>query len=233
MDIGRKTTRPSAENFFHDLHGKKKLQYIWDYYKLPLIILGIFLYITISIIHGWMTHRDVVLYTALINVSAGENLTEDLSGNFLKSQNMDTAKYECYLYSDLYLTDDQNNPWHEYTYASSVKILAAIDGKQIDVVLMNKEAFDAFSQNGYLCDLDELLSKENPALYEKLKPCLITNAVDLSESPVISRAGFEDTVYLGIIANSPRKITAVSYLQYLFSFNPIQWHSPLPSDRLP
>ncbi len=242
----RKESRTSVKKIFKDLHGKKKIQYIWDYYKFHLFILGIFLYIAAYILYGQITRKDVVLYTALVNVSAGDDLMEDLNGHFLESQNMNAAKYECYLYPGLYLTDDENNPWHEYTYASRIKILAAIDGEQLDVVLMNKEAFDAFSQNGYLCDLDKLLAEGNPPdLYEKLKPYLVTNisilednsmdlyfddsatytaktekhamGLDLSGSPLISQAGFEDTVYLGIIANSPRKASAVSYIQYLYS----------------
>ena len=147
------------------------------------------------------------------------------------------------LYTGLYLTDDETNPYHEYTYASSMKILASIDGKQLDVVLMNKEAFDAFSQNGYLCDLEELLSSEDVDLYNRLKPHLVTNTVilednstdlqldpsityqavteehpfglDLSQTSMISDAGFSDIVYLGIIANSPRTEEAIDYVRYL------------------
>ena len=147
------------------------------------------------------------------------------------------------LYTGLYLTDDETNPYHEYTYASRMKILASIDGKQLDVVLMNKEAFDAFSQNGYLCDLEELLSSEDVDLYNRLKPHLVTNTVilednstdlqldpsityqavteehpfglDLSQTSMISDAGFSDIVYLGIIANSPRTEEAIEYVRYL------------------
>ena len=147
------------------------------------------------------------------------------------------------LYTGLYLTDDETNPYHEYTYASRMKILASIDGKQLDVVLMNKEAFDAFSQNGYLCDLEELLSSEDVDLYNRLKPHLVTNTVilednstdlqldpsityqavteehpfglDLSQTSMISDAGFSDIVYLGIIANSPRAEEAIDYVRYL------------------
>ena len=124
-----------------------------------------------------------------------------------------------------------------------MKILASIDGKQLDVVLMNKEAFDAFSQNGYLCDLEELLSSEDVDLYNRLKPHLVTNTVilednstdlqldpsityqavteehpfglDLSQTSMISDAGFSDIVYLGIIANSPRTEEAIDYVRYL------------------
>ena len=194
-------------------------------------------------LYGHFTHKEKILYTALVNVSASDSLTEQLSTGFLDSLDQDTSKTTMQLYTGLYLTDDETNPYHEYTYASRMKILASIDGKQLDVVLMNKEAFDAFSQNGYLCDLEELLSSEDVDLYNRLKPHLVTNTVilednstdlqldpsityqavteehpfglDLSQTSMISDAGFSDIVYLGIIANSPRTEEAIDYVRYL------------------
>lgn len=223
---------------------KQKLQYIWDYYKLPIAIICIATYIVIYIIYGHYTHKDTTLYTALVNVTAGENLTDRLSNDFLQSQNIDTTKNTLNLYSNLYLTSDKDNIYHEYTYASRIKILATIDSEQLDIVIMNKEAFDAFAQNGYLCNLDRLLAKEEPKLYEKLKPFLVKNisilednaidlifddsltysaktekysmGLDLSASPAIQEAGFGETVYLGVIKNTPRKDVVMEYIKYLF-----------------
>ena len=225
------------------LHGPQKIRYIWDYYKLPIVVLCILLYILGYSLYGHFTHKETILYTALVNVSASDSLTEQLSTGFLDSLDQDTSKTTMQLYTGLYLTDDETNPYHEYTYASRMKILASIDGKQLDVVLMNKEAFDAFSQNGYLCDLEELLSSEDVDLYNRLKPHLVTNTVilednstdlqldpsityqavteehpfglDLSQTSMISDAGFSDIVYLGIIANSPRTAEAIDYVRYL------------------
>ena len=225
------------------LHGPQKIRYIWDYYKLPIVVLCILLYILGYSLYGHFTHKEKILYTALVNVSASDSLTEQLSTGFLDSLDQDTSKTTMQLYTGLYLTDDETNPYHEYTYASRMKILASIDGKQLDVVLMNKEAFDAFSQNGYLCDLEELLSSEDVDLYNRLKPHLVTNTVilednstdlqldpsityqavteehpfglDLSQTSMISDAGFSDIVYLGIIANSPRTEEAIDYDRYL------------------
>ena len=225
------------------LHGPQKIRYIWDYYKLPIVVLCILLYILGYSLYGHFTHKEKILYTALVNVSASDSLTEQLSTGFLDSLDQDTSKTTMQLYTGLYLTDDETNPYHEYTYASRMKILASIDGEQLDVVLMNKEAFDAFSQNGYLCDLEELLSSEDVDLYNRLKPHLVTNTVilednstdlqldpsityqavteehpfglDLSQTSMISDAGFSDIVYLGIIANSPRTEEAIDYVRYL------------------
>ena len=80
------------------------------------------------------------------------------------------------------MTDDENNIYHEYTYASRMKILSTIDAEQLDVVLMDREAFDAFSQKGYLSNLDELLAEEAPALHQQLAPYFVTNTVILEDN---------------------------------------------------
>ena len=244
----QKIKQSQARPFMQNLHGKAKLQfclqYLWDYYKLPLAAAAIALYIALYAVYGHFTHKDTVLYTALVNVAVGETLTEELSSRFLTAQNLNTNANTFRLYSGLYLTDDENSIYHEYTYASRLKILASIDAEQLDVALMNKEAFDAFSQNGYLYNLDKLLAEEVPALHQQLAPYFVTNTeilednseellldssavyhaetedypmgLDLSASPLIQKAGFQETVYLGIIKNSPRMHTVFDYLEYLF-----------------
>ncbi len=231
--------------FMQGLHGKAKLQYLWDYYKLPLAVAAIIFYIALYAAYHHFTHKDTALYAALVNVAVGDTLTEELSSQFLTEQNLNPAKNTFSLYSGLYLTEDENNSYHEYTYASRMKILASIDAEQLDVVFMNQEAFDAFSQKGYLYNLDELLAEEAPALFRQLAPYFVTNTeilednaedllfdgsavyyaetakypmgLDLSESPFIKKGGFPETVYLGVIKNSPRLHIVFDYLEYLFS----------------
>lgn len=225
------------------LHGWKKIGHILAYHKLPLFLLCISLYFIGYSVYRHLTHKDVVLYTALVNMTAGEDLIRQLGEDFTAYTRADMSKQETKLYTELYLTDDELNAYHEYTYASRMKILASIEAKQMDVVLMNQEAFDAFSQNGYLYDLDSVLSEHAPDLYESLMPDLVSNVfilednaddlalddtipyaaitkealygLDMSDAPLIRRAGFQDTVYLGIIANSPRLDTVMEYLRYL------------------
>lgn len=244
----QKKYQSGVRPFMQNLRGKAKLQfflqYLWDYYKLPLAAAAIALYIALYAVYGHFTHKDTALYAALVNVAVGETLTEELSSRFLTAQNLNTNANTFRLYSGLYLTDDENSIYHEYTYASRLKILASIDAEQLDVALMDKKAFDAFSQNGYLYNLDDLLAEEVPALHQQLAPYFVTNTVilednsedlllgdaavyhaetaaypmglDLSASPLIQKGGFQETVYLGIIKNSPRIHTVFDYLEYLF-----------------
>ena len=86
---------------------------------------------------------------------------------------------------------------------------------------------------------------EEPALYERLLPLLSSNEVVLSDNsieyqlgeaetheikaetvqnavmvsnlPLFDKAGFPDSVYLGIIANSERLPACLQYIEYLLS----------------
>ena len=211
------------------LKGKTKIEYFWDYYKLPLAILGVLLYILAYILYGHFTAREPVLYVALVNVNAGGNLKKGLGEDFLGHRNLNPSKNKLELYTGL------NRPNH-----------AVIDGELLDVVLMNQEAFDAFSQNGYLYDLEDFLPQADSGLYNAIKPDLAANIVilednqeellfdssasyhavteehyygiDLSRTTLIDSAGFHEPVYFGIVANSPRTDNAVEYLKYLYNY---------------
>ena len=229
----------------NDLHGKKKIQYIWDYYKLPIVICLIFLYIISYTIYGRFSQKETLLYTALVNVSASEQLTDELSLGFLDFLDVNSSKKELKLYTGLYLTDNPDSPNYEYTYASRIKTVASIDDEKLDVVLMNKEAFDAFSQNGYLYNMEELLRDTAPEARTEWEPYLVANTVILednadeimldsslsyqaltdefptgllvSQKGIFKRAGFDGDVYLGVIKNSPRMDIAAEYIKYLYT----------------
>ena len=156
----------------------KKIQYIFDYYKLPIVIAAIVLYIIGFSIFKAQTKKEPLLYAALVNVSASQELVDKLSDGFIDSLGPDGAKETMLLAAGWYLTDHPDADTLTYTRASQMKILAGIDAEQLDVVFMDKEAFDAFSQNGYLHDLGALLSDSEDfpeALAEKVRPHLVTN----------------------------------------------------------
>lgn len=225
------------------LSGRKKLQYLWDYYKLHFAAICVLLYILGYMLYGHFTQKNNVLYAAFINIAPSESLTEKLSGGFLASRGLDSDKNAFYLYTGLYLTTDEANPYHQYTYASRVKLIAAIDAETLDVVLMDQETFDAFSRNGYLYNMEKFLSEADPALYQGCQDLLRENtitlednaeeaalgqslsytaetethplALDISQTPLLKDSGFTEPVFLGIIKNTPRKEEAVEYIRYV------------------
>ncbi len=217
-----------------ELHGLAKIQYIWDYYKVPMAVACILIYIIGYTIYGHVTHKDRPIYVALVNITAGDQLKQQLSSGFLEYAGLSPSKNQTYLYTGLYLTANPDSDYYSYTYASRMKILAALDAEQMDIVLADQEAFDAFAEEGYLYNLEPLLSERDPDLYRRVSSFLVrsgteggaasggtvsggaASGLDLSRSPLIRQAGFDGSVYLGVIGNSPRLDMAVKYLEYLF-----------------
>ena len=103
------------------LHGKRKIQYIWDYYKLPIVICLIFLYIISYTVHGHFSKKEIILYTDLVNVSASEQLTNELSHGFLNFLDANASKTALKLYTGLYLTDNREG----FTEAEEEALLRA------------------------------------------------------------------------------------------------------------
>lgn len=227
---------------FRKMSMPDKVGYIFTYFKLPILLAVIALVLLGSAVYRQITKKEVVLYTAHINVAAGEDLESQLNEKYISASGADPRKAEVYLYRGLYLSDNPTQENHQYGYASKLKIMAAIESKQLDVVLMNHEAYNIFSHNGYLLELPDLLS-EDTSLLRSLEPHLITNSVivednaieydlneadryvavteesvnalDVSAFPVFAEAGFPEAVYLGVVANSPRQSAVLQYIKYL------------------
>lgn len=225
---------------FRGMKPADKLSFLLTYYRLPILLGLIALILLGGGIHRRITRREPVLYAAYVNVSVGEALEARLNDDFLIAEGCDPRKQEVYLYRALYLSNGAADSDHEYAYASRLKLLASINSKQLDVVLMNREAYDILSNSGYLLPLPELLAENG---CDRLEPLLTENAVivsdnavevelneadhyeavtenaanaiDLSEHPLFREAGFPDAVYLGAIANSPRLPAVGQYLKYL------------------
>lgn len=234
--------RDHLKESFRKMSLKDKADYIFTYFRLPIVVGLVLLYFVGSTVYRQVTKKEVVLYTALLNISVGDEFESQLNEEFISAVGGEPKKAEVYLYHGLYMSDNPSAEDHEYWYASKLKLMAAIEAKQLDVVLMNKEAYDVYSHNGYLLDLGDLFSRDD-ALYRLVEPYLTANTViiednsveyalnkthryqavteeavngvDLSAFPRIREAGFPDAVYFGVVANSPRIPAVMQYIEYL------------------
>ena len=227
---------------FGRMNRLEKLDYIRTYYWGPILLAVIALIILGTSLYRHFTKKEQILYTACINTVIGDELENALHRDYLLARGMDPRKSEILFYRNLYLSENASEENHEIAYASRMKLLAVINSKKIDFALMNREAYDILSQSDYLLDLSEL-AREDGELYKELEPFLtentviiednaieynlreadtyqavtkeVINGIDLSGIPVIRDAGFPDTVYLGIIANTPRITECCEYLRFI------------------
>ena len=157
---------------FRAMTTAQKLDHIYTYYKGPILLALAVLIAAGSFLHRKLSEKEPVLYLAQVNVSAGADLERDLTGAYLLSLGADPARQEVFLYRDLYLSDNADTLNHEYAYASRMKLMGVIQSQKLDVVVMNREAYDIFSRNGYLADLTDLPALSDPAYAALLAPLL-------------------------------------------------------------
>ena len=225
----------------------QRLDHIFEYYKFPLVLTLIAAVALGSVLYYRLTRKEALLYVGCANISVGETLDRELGEGFTKDIGKNPSKSEVRLYRNLYLSRDATVQNHEYAYASQLKVMAAMANGQLDVLLMNREAYDIMSAGGYLRPLTDLLDAD---LNERLSDRLIENTVILEDNdiehrldesvpyqaeteevpnailisafPLFAGAGFSADVYLGIIGNTARTDAALQYIDYLTSDHPAE-----------
>ncbi len=241
---GSPEERAAVRRSFKRMNLKEKAAYIATYYKLPLFTAFVVIAVAVTSVIHQITKKDVVLYAAEVNIVMGEDLTRTLTEDFLSDQGLDIKKNEVLVYQGLYIDEDPANENHQFAYASKLKILGAINARQMDIVFMNDNAYSQMSSSGLLLPMDTAL-QQDPELYEQLKPFLreetviiednsieydlneadtyeaVTeqqiNAVDVSSLPVFRNAQMDGSLYIGVIANTTHIEEVRAWLAYLFS----------------
>lgn len=221
----------------------QKAEYIFAYYKLPLVLALIAIVATVSIARYYLLHKDPLLYVAYTNVELPQEDDERIFRDYLTERGANPRTTEVYRYYGLYLIDPEDSVDHQYSYASRLKLLAATDAEEIDLVIMSKAAYDLLSHSGYLLDLEDALADGKQDLLAAAKPLMVSNevilqdnqvevelgeadsyeaqteshanALDVSDLPAFASSDLTDNIYLGIIANTPRMDESLAFLRYL------------------
>ena len=227
--------RRHRREVFTSLTPAKKLEHIWLYYKAPILLTILALGILLSGVYRAATKKEPVVYLAYLNVSVGEDMEARLTEDYLTCRGLNPKRAEVRLYRNLYLSDNPAASDHEFAYASRMKLLATVNSRQLDLVLMNREAYNLCSASGYLLDLSDILDSacltanqvilEDNAVEYNLNAAqeytavteTVYNALELTQLSAFQKAGFSDSVYIGIIANTPRLPACQDYLSYLIS----------------
>lgn len=235
--------RAARREAFRRMNVAEKAEYVFAYYKLPIVLGLIFVYLVGYTAHSILFRKDTLLCVGFLNVAVNEELQDSLSAGFVRFAGQDIRKKEVPVYPNLYLSDNPAAADHEYAYASRLKFLAAVNAKQLDVVFMNREAYDLLSGNGWLEELSPSFFQDAPDLYQDLKPFLtenkviledneldyalgkadshqetvsyVMNGLDVSQFRFFQEADLSGSVYLGVMPNSVRLDSVGDYIAYL------------------
>lgn len=233
------TDRQRNQALFRQMSPKEKWDHIWTYYKAAFLLGAILLAILVSVIFTIVSRKEPVMYMAYTNIQVDAQTEQTLWGDYLIDRGYDTSKSEVYVNSNLYLADVPDPENYEQANGSYMKVMALIESKELDIILMNRESYDLCSANGYLLDLRELFSPEDSAVFPYIVSNLVVlednaidyslgmaeefiyetgtvpNALNLSKLDWYQEAGYAEEVYLGIVLNTPRLDICADYFTYL------------------
>lgn len=183
---------------FKQLSAKQKLQYIWDYYKIHIIVTVVLICAIFSIVKTVKHAGSVDLYVAYVNVAVDDKVTDE----FANSSGLIISSYK-----DLLITEDPSSENLEYAYASSMKLTSALSADRLDVIIGDSYAMAYANKAEYLVDIEEFVGAFNPQLLDKLKPLFLIDdngkpyAIDVSALGPFADAGYSEPIYLGIVAS--------------------------------
>lgn len=204
---------------------KEKAGYFKDYYLRTVLIAAAVLILAGSVIYTTLfRHQESILGIAFID----EAYAADTTGlnDHLRDFYELTDKNEYLDISNYNLSD----------YTSQIKFSTLTSGQAIDIVFVDEDNFEKYSQMGYFADLSELLP---PELYEKIKSRIIESSeVETDQQGNITETypaaphginisgnslykdfgGMAENVIIGVVANTEHQENTIRFIEHLISY---------------
>ena len=216
-----KKEHPELEKLKH-LSPKKRVQYIFDYYKFPILAVIVVIVLTVSIIQTVVSHKEVAFNAVLLNAGGTAVTSNDarFASDFAEAAGIDTNAYSVYVDCSNVLNLQAET---QYDLAVRAKISALFAAKEIDILGADPEAFDDYARNGAFMDLrsalpDDMLKRLEDRGYiyyvdsETLRK--LDEEVSMEEAVISTdRAGMTEPVPIGVAAATSRILLDGGYYQ--------------------
>ena len=142
----------SIKETFKSLSSKKKIEFIYDYYKLPIIGTLLAIIVISYMAYSFITKQDIycniTYYGSTINTDNFNKLKDTLNENILGNDK------KSIIFTDSLLIGANSNYGDDptTTQAFAVKLAA----NELDILLIEKNNFEYFAANNMLLDLSSL-----------------------------------------------------------------------------
>lgn len=144
-----------------DMTFKEKLAYFWYYYKVHTIVILLVVIFGSSWIHEIVVAKDTCFYGIMLNASQLDG--EIMEASFSEYAGLDTEKYECFIDTMSTLSYQTQT---EYDLATYQKMIALVQTKDLDVMVLDGQVCYNFAFNSMLLDLRTVMTEEELAAYE-------------------------------------------------------------------
>ncbi len=199
---------------YKKLAPEKKVEYIWDYYKFPIIIALVAVIGLISLTVSLINHKKVTLNCLVLNDMYNDSLADALHDEFAVYTGDKNTNAQIDLMFQFYI-DRDNKVYPEDS--TSMKIMAMLNSEQADVFIGNLDSLWYFENLDIFLPIRDAVSAE---LYEKLSPYVVSidgNAVALD----ISKTAFYKAhtgAYTDALVCVPSTVTNKAELEQFIRF---------------
>lgn len=141
-----------------DMPFKKKAEYIWEYYKIPIIgLLAAVIFIVTFVRDYRINKRPYYLDAIVINSDLAYSATNYLQDDYVKYAGVDTDTYNIAFDTSILIDEDK---FDQMTMANSQKVMALFAAGELDVVMGPDSLMDRYGRMGSFMNLDPVISAD-------------------------------------------------------------------------
>lgn len=222
-EIYQRRVPKSEREKLREMTFKKKLSYLWEYYKYhALVIIAAIAFLTYVIIDIVTPDIKTMLYAAVINCPIDAADMDEFKADLSEYLQLDPKREEINLNTNFYFTGDD-----EYTMNSKQALVTYVAAREVDIIIAPESEFYTYAYNEFFAPLSDQLPSD---LYSSLADYfymsaladdpkkdvygLYINDTALFKKSVVNISG--DPYILGIVANSTHKENTIELIRYLF-----------------
>ncbi len=204
----------------------EKMEYIWEYYKVQIIITVALVFFSISMIK--LVYNNIkyeeVFHCAIVNSLLSDTEEKYLQkgfGEYLEiDKEHDTLTFDS---SYMFFWDDISYSSSDVTYSSRMKVAAALGARNLDIFVADKTYIEAGAPESQFYDLSEVLPEDLYALVEDRlfytkdedgieRPF----AIDIAGTHLDENVFYQEPPYLAIVSNTLNLDSAIEFVKYAF-----------------
>lgn len=205
----------------------QKAEYIWTYYKAPILITAAILIFVISMAHHLITdNQESILYSMVINgaASQADNSSPQMYQDFLAEKGLSPDDYKVDYHSGLYITLNEEGEARDIQIFSAVATL--LMSGTVDHVMTDEDIVVMLAEIGYIMPVNQYLTEEEIASYDKEGKIIYgidpetkertAFGISLGESEKINQSGlFVTPPVFAMIYAAPHQDNSVDFLHFL------------------
>ncbi len=148
-----------------DLPVKERAKYIWDYYKIHILV-GLIVIIALTVfIRDWVRASRPTYYSAILTNTVLDYENDiDIASDFMTFAGADPDTYNCMIDTGLQVDLERNT---QMSMATEQKIMGLFSAKELDVMISPLAVTDYYAAEGAFIDMRTILTDEQIRSFEE------------------------------------------------------------------